>query len=239
MSVLFVVGLGPGDTTHLTQQAKKAIEKSSIVCGYRTYIQQIEGLIKDKIVYSNSMGGEVERVKKAVLSAKEGYITSLVSGGDASIYGMASLAYEIGFGVVDIVVVAGVTAALSCSARLGAPISDDLAVISMSDLLTPWEIIKKRIEAVNIGDFVCAVYNPKSKNRTKQIEYALNRFYDSRGDLLCGVVKDCCRESEAVRIFPISEFDYDFVDMRSTVIVGNTQTYIKQGKLITPRGYGV
>jgi precorrin-3B C17-methyltransferase len=237
MSILFVVGIGPGGADYLTNQAKDALRQSQAVCGYKTYIEQIGELLNGKTIYSNSMGGEVERVKKAVNFAKNGITTSLISGGDASLYGMTSLAYEIGLGLVEIVVVAGVTAALACASRLGAPISDDLAIISMSDVLTPWDIIKKRIDAVNLGDFVCAIYNPKSKNRTMQIEYALDKFFSQRGNLFCGSVKRCFRADEQIKISNLLDFDYDFVDMSTTVIVGSSKTYLKNGKLITPRGY--
>ncbi|AEA34548.1 precorrin-3B C(17)-methyltransferase [Hippea maritima] len=236
---LFVVGIGPGDLELLTIKAKRAIEESYAICGYSTYIQQIEGLIKDKTVFSNGMGGEIERVKKAIAFAETGNTTSIISGGDSSLYGMASVVIQLAPDWIDIEIIPGITAALAVSARIGAPISDDLAIISMSDLLTPWEVIQKRIEAVNVGDFVCAIYNPKSRKRDWQLKYALDSFFKQRGDLWCASVKNCCKEKELIKIDRISNFDYNFVDMATTVIVGNTKTQFKNGNLITPRGYKV
>ncbi|WP_022670039.1 precorrin-3B C(17)-methyltransferase [Hippea alviniae] len=236
MGKIFVVGLGLGEE-NMSFGAKKAIEISDAVCGYESYINKIENMLKDKIVFRNGMGGEVERVKKAISLAKKGLTVSVVSSGDSSVYGMASLVYELS-DIENIEIVPGITAAISVSARLGAPICEDFVALSLSDLLTPWELIKKRIDAVNYGDFVCAIYNPKSKKRTKQIEYALNRFR-LRGNLICGAVKQCCSNHEEIKIMRIDEFDYDFVDMRTTIIVGNTKTYIKNGKMITPRGYDI
>ncbi|WP_025209375.1 precorrin-3B C(17)-methyltransferase [Hippea sp. KM1] len=236
---LFVVGIGPGSTDLLTIKAKRAIEESSAICGYTTYIRYLSDLIEDKLIFSNGMGSETERVKKAIELAENGITTSIVSGGDSSVYGMASLAVQLASDGIDIEIIPGITAALAVSAKVGAPISDDLAIISMSDLLTPWEVIEKRIEAVNIGDFVCAIYNPKSKNRNWQLGYALKSFFKHRGDLWCASVKNCCKEGELVKIDRISNFDYDFVDMATTVIVGNTKTILKDGKLLTPRGYKI
>ena len=236
MGKIFVVGLGLGEE-NISLNAKKAIEISDAVCGYESYINKIENMLKNKTVFKNGMGGEVERVKKAISFAKEGLTVAIVSSGDSSVYGMASLVYELS-DLEDIEVVPGITAAIAVSARLGAPICEDFVALSLSDLLTPWDLIKKRIDAINYGDFVCAIYNPKSRKRTKQIEYALSKFR-LRGNLICGAVKRCCSNSEEIRIMRIDEFDYDFVDMNTTVIVGNTKTYIKNGKMITPRGYNI
>ncbi len=235
--LLFVVGVGPGDNRLLTDYAKYAIEQSDIVCGYERYVKQIENFLNNKNVCRYSMGKEIERVDEALKYAKTGHKVSLVSGGDASLYAMASLVFERNSDGIDVEVVAGITAALAASSRLGAPISDDLAIISMSDLLTPWDVIKKRIEAVNIGDFVCAVYNPKSEKRVKQLRYAMDSFKQKRGDLFVGVVKNCFRDNEETRICRISTLDYEFIDMRCIVIVGNSFTYKKGSSLITPRGY--
>ncbi len=238
MGILFVVGIGPGDISLINRQALYAIEQSDYICGYETYIKQIKNIIKNKKIYSNKMGKEKERVKEALDLANQGFVVSLISGGDASLYAMASLTHELNiYDNIKIEIVPGITAALAASAKLGAPISDDLAIISMSDLLTSWNIIKSRINAVNIGDFVCAIYNPKSSKRTKQIKYAIDEFYKKRGNLLCGIVKNCFRDNEEIKICTLSSFDYNFVDMSSIVIVGNTKTYKKNNILITPRGY--
>ncbi len=224
----------------MTAQAKWAIENSTAVCGYDKYVDQIRELIPSSAqVFTSGMKGEVERAEASVRYAKEGHTVCLVCGGDPSLYSLASLVMQIGDGTAEIEVIPGVTAAMAASARLGAPISDDLAIISMSDLLTPWEVIKKRIDAVNLGDFVAAIYNPKSMKRTDQIVYALDSFYRSRGDLIIGTVKNAFRDNEQVKISTISGFDYDFVDMTSIVMAGCTKTILKNGRMITPRGYPI
>jgi precorrin-3B C17-methyltransferase len=161
----------------------------------------------------------------------------LVCGGDASLYSMASLVMELAENTNEIEIIPGITAALAASAKLGAPISDDLLIISMSDLLTPWELIKKRINAANLGDFVCGIYNPRSKKRINQLPYLLNKFYEERGNLICGYVKNCYRNNEKICITTIKEINLDDIDMNTIIITGNTKSFIKQGKMITPRGY--
>ena len=224
----------------LTAQARYAIENCTAVCGYDKYVDQIKELIPQKAeIFTSAMKGEVERAEAAVRYAKEGHDVCLVCGGDPSLYSLASLVYQIDEGTFDIEVIPGITAAMAASARLGAPIADDLAIISMSDLLTPWEVIKKRIDAVNLGDFVAAIYNPKSMKRTEQLLYALSQFREQRGDLIIGTVKKAFRDGEQVKISNISNFDYDFVDMTTIVIAGCTKTVVKDGRMITPRGYPV
>lgn len=240
MGKLYVVGIGPGDYSLLTPMAENAIKTSDSICGYTTYIEIIKDIIPEgKEIYMSGMKGEVQRAKKALEFAAEGKTVSLVCGGDASLYSLASLVQEMDDGKSEIIIVPGITAGLAAAAKLGGVVADDLAVISMSDLLTPWEIIEKRIDAVNLGDFVCAVYNPKSTKRVTQLPYTLNKFLEFRGDLVVGTVKNCFRETEEIKISNISNFDYDFVDMSSVVIVGCRKTILKNGKMITPRGYTV
>jgi len=231
---LFVVGSGPGDISLTAPRAVEAIRISDFVCGYEPYVVQVAKLINEKSeIFTNSMKGEIERVKRAVKECEAGKTVSLVCGGDASL----SLVYELSEDSDRIEVIPGITSALSASAKLGAPVSADLVMISMSDLLTPWEIIRKRIEAVNIGDFVCAVYNPKSRKRTEQLPYAVKEFINARGDLPCGWVKNCDREGEEICVTTLSKLDFEAVDMRTILIVGNSKTMIKNGKLVSPRGY--
>jgi len=240
MGRLFLTGIGPDGKNTMTAQAEYAIKNCTAVCGYDKYVEQVADIIPaGKPVFTSGMKGEVERAETAILYAREGHDVCLICGGDPSLYSLASLVYQLADQSVEIEVIPGVTAAMAASAILGAPIADDLAIISMSDLLTPWEIIKKRIDGVNVGDFVAAVYNPKSMKRTQQIEYALKTFYDLRGDLITGTVKNAFREEQSAKISKISDFDFDFVDMSSIVIVGCRKTIIKDGKMITPRGYPV
>lgn len=240
MGRIYLTGIGPDGEKTMTAQAEYAVKNCTAVCGYDKYVEQIAGIIPAGTpVFTSGMKGEVERAEAAIRYANDGHDVCLVCGGDPSLYSLASLVYQLADETVEIVVIPGVTAAMAASALLGAPIADDLAIISMSDLLTPWEIIQKRIDAVNVGDFVAAIYNPKSMKRTRQIEYALKTFYDARGDLITGTVKDAYRENQIIKISKISDFDYDFVNMSSIVIVGCKKTIIKDGKMITPRGYPV
>jgi precorrin-3B C17-methyltransferase len=183
------------------------------------------------------MKGEMERVKIALDMSRQGRKTALVCGGDASLYSMASLVYELSDELDDIEIIPGVTSALAASAKLGAPISDDIVILSMSDLLTPWEVIQKRIDAVNAGDFVCAIYNPRSRKRVVQLPYAVDKFIEMRGDLPCGWVRNCTRDNERVHVTILSRLDLEDIDMSTVLIVGNSKTLIKNGKLVSPRGY--
>jgi precorrin-3B C17-methyltransferase len=235
---LFVVGIGPGDISMISQKAAQAIKSATFVCGYEPYVEQIKVFISPFAkVFSNKMKGEIERVKIAISAFNEGEIVALVCGGDASLYSMASLVLELTDDTNNIEIIAGITAVLAASAKLGAPISDDLLIISMSDLLTPWELIKKRIDAANYGDLVCGVYNPRSRKRTYQFPYLINKFYEERGNLICGYVKNCDRKNEEIKITKIKRLNFEDIDMSTIIIVGNTKSFIKQGKIITPRGY--
>lgn len=235
---LFVAGTGPGTHDYLTPAARHAIETADYVCGYQPYLDQVENLIPaHAVIFSNGMTGEKERVEKALAAMEQGQRVVLVCGGDASLYSLASLVFELARDTDSIEVIPGITAALAASARLGAPVADDLAIISMSDLLTPWELIEKRIEAVNIGDFVCAIYNPRSKKRTSQLAYTVQRFMAERGDLACGFVRHCYREGERSWAGYLSQLNPEDIDMSTLVMVGNTRTILKNGKLVTPRGY--
>ena len=236
--ILFVVGTGPGTEDFMAPAAGHAIAAADYVCGYKPYLEQIEHLIPTTAqVFSNGMTGEKERVEKALAAMKQGRRVALVCGGDASLYSLASLVFELAGNTDAIEVIPGITAALAASARLGAPVADDLAIISMSNLLTPWELIQKRIEAVNGGDFVCAIYNPRSTKRTTQLAHTVHRFMVERGDLVCGYVRHCYRAGESSWTGHLSRLDQENIDMSTLVMVGNTRTILKNGKLVTPRGY--
>lgn len=236
--ILFVVGTGPGTSDYMAPAAREAIAAADYICGYKPYLEQVAHLIPPAAqVFSNGMTGEKERVEKAIDAMEQKKRVALVCGGDASLYSLASLVYELATNTAAIEVIPGITAALAASARLGAPVADDLAIISMSDLLTPWEVISKRIEAVNSGDFVCAIYNPRSKKRITQLAYTLERFRAERGNLVCGFVRHCYREGESIWSGHLNDLDLEVIDMSTVVIVGSTRTLLKNGKLVTPRGY--
>ncbi|MBI5237732.1 MAG: precorrin-3B C(17)-methyltransferase [Deltaproteobacteria bacterium] len=249
---LFIVGLGPGSVEHLTPKAKQAIESSDCVVGYTGYIALVQGLIKGKEVFSTNMTHEMERCKKAIELASSGKRVSLVSSGDSGIYGMAGLALELalrrfpvlesGAGCFDIEVIAGVPAFVCAAAMLGAPLMLDFASISLSDLLTPWENIEKKLEGACIADFVLIFYNPKSSRRTEGIKKAFHIVRKYRGkDTPVGIVRNGAREGEEAVITDLRgvEGHYGMIDMLSIIIVGNSGTKVQHGRMITPRGYNL
>ncbi|ADC66401.1 precorrin-3B C17-methyltransferase [Ferroglobus placidus DSM 10642] len=236
---LYIVGIGPGCRELMTLKAKKAIESSDYVIGHKRYVDFVRDLVKGKIIESG-MGREVERVRLAVELAKNN-VVSLVSGGDPCVYGIAPLVIEYiqSKGVsVDYEIIPGVSALNSASPLLGSPISGDHAVVSLSDLLVPWEIIERRLRKALEGDFVIAIYNPSSRKRKGNLEKAMKIVMEHRGDVFVGVVKNACREGEEVRIMKCSEvISSDFVDMSTIIFVPNSETVIKNGMMLTPRGY--
>lgn len=237
---LYVVGIGPGDSQYLTPQAKNAIEESDVIVGYDLYVELIQPLIEGKIIASTGMKKEVERCQIAVDYAKSGKIVTVVCSGDAGVYGMAGVVFEIAGNEsgIDIVVVPGITAACSAAAVLGAPLIHDFAVISLSDLLTPWEKIEKRLKLSSEADFVICLYNPVSKKRVDYLKKAADimlMYKDERTP--CGYVKNIGREGEHAYLCTLGTLGNQEVDMFTTVIIGNSQTMIIDNKLVTPRGY--
>ena len=243
MSKLFVVGIGPGDLKHMTYEARDALESAEVVVGYKTYLDFIEPLLAGKEVISTGMTKEVERCREALRIAVSGRTVALVSGGDAGIYGMAGLVLEMAAtgesGSPEVVVIPGVSALQAAAAVLGAPLMHDFAVISLSDLLTPWAVIEKRLAAAAAADFVVALYNPKSKGRIRQIERARELLLAVRpAETPVGIVRNACREGEEKSVTTLDGMlSYD-IDMFSIVIIGNSATFVDgEGRLITPRGY--
>lgn len=237
---LYVVGFGAGGYEYMTIQAKEAIEKSNIVAGYTVYVDLIKEHFKDKEFYSTPMMQEIDRCKWAIEKAKEGNNVAMVCSGDSGVYGMASLIYELAGedNSLEIEVISGVTAALSGGAVLGAPLTHDFAVISLSDLLTPMELIKKRIECASMSDFVICIYNPSSKKRASYLSEVCEIMLKHKDkDTVCGYVKNIGREGEKSKILSLEELKTAEVDMFTTVFVGNSQTRIINGKMVTPRGY--
>jgi len=239
---LFVVGIGPGDPLHLTPAARAAIAAADVVAGYQTYLDLIPELLDGREVLASGMRQEVERCHQALERAAAGATVTLVSGGDAGIYGMAGLALELAAKLpVEIEVVPGISALQAAAARLGAPLMHDFAVISLSDLLTPWEMIVRRLAAAGAADFVVALYNPKSSMRTTQIETAREVLLRHRHpETPVGIVRHACRAGETVTVTTLQEFTAHPIDMFSLVMVGNSATFVDgHGRMVTPRGYAV
>ncbi|MBF4693251.1 precorrin-3B C(17)-methyltransferase [Fusibacter ferrireducens] len=238
--MIYVIGIGPGAIEKMSEEAKIAINRSDIIVGYKTYIKLIESLLTEQEVISNGMRGEVERCKEAIERSRTGKTVSVISSGDAGVYGMAGLIYELANADDVIKVIPGITASSASAACLGAPLMHDYCHISLSDLLTPYDLIMDRVKHAAHGDFVICFYNPKSHGRKDHIKVALDHIRAIQGDhILVGVVKDASREEEASYIFKIDEVDYDLIDMTSMVIVGNQATKVIHGKMVTPRGYHV
>lgn len=236
---LYVIGIGPGGTEHLTLRAKAAIEESEIIVGYTKYIDMIRSLIAGKEVYATGMKGEEERCKEAIKLAEDN-IVSIVSTGDSGIYGMAGLILELCSEdmIPSIEVIPGVTASSAAASIVGAPLMHDNCNISLSDLMTPYELIKKRVEMAADGDFVISLYNPKSKGRPHYLKECMDIIRKYRKeDTPVAVVKHALREGQEQTLYTLKTFEDSNVDMFSIVIVGNSQSYIKGNKFITPRGY--
>lgn len=239
--MIHVVGTGPGSIDNITPVAIQCIEESDVVIGYATYLDLIQPYLLNKEVVSSKMMQEVERCNIAFSKAEEGLTVSMISGGDPGIYAMAGLIYEIAAqknSDVDINVVPGLAAINSCAARLGAPLMHDFAAVSLSDLLTPWPVIEKRLEGAASADFVIAIYNPKSKRRVTNIEKAQRILLKHRsGDTPVGIVTAASRDNEKIVLTTLAEMLNEEINMQSTVLVGNSSTFQWRDKMITPRGY--
>ena len=238
--MLYIVGIGCGSAEGMTGEARKAIECSSLIVGYTVYNELLRPLFPDKEFYATGMRQEKERVIYAIEQAVSGLDVSLVCSGDAGVYGMASLAFELAedHRDVQIKVVPGVTAALSGAALLGSPLTNDFAVISLSDLLTPWEIIEKRVEGAAMGDLAIVIYNPMSHKRTENLRCACEIIMRYRSaQTPCGIASNIGREGETFRILTLGELQDSAVDMFTTVFVGNSAARVINGRLVTPRGY--
>ena len=238
--VLYLVGFGPGEEKYMTGAAKEALEDSEIMAGYTVYIELIQKIYPNKQYYETPMRREEERCRWALERAAEGYHVALVCSGDSGIYGMAALVYELWDNKTEVVVVGGVTAAISGGAVLGAPLAHDFSVISLSDLLTPWELIEKRLESAAAADMVICLYNPSSKKRKDYLQKACDIILQyHHPDTVCGYVKNIGREGENSRVLTLGELKYAEVDMFTTVFIGNSTTKNIFGKMVTPRGYRI
>lgn len=227
----------------MTPRARESIENADIIVGYNTYLELVKELLVDKIIVGTGMMQEVERCQIAVDKALEGKKVAVISSGDPGIYGMAGLVLELTMKYTEkirpaVTIIPGISAVGASAAILGAPLMHDFAVISLSDLLTPWDVILKRVEMAAIGDFVIAIYNPKSKRRTSQIREVREMVLKHRNPSTpVGIVHQATREGENMKLSNLREFTHEFIDMFSLVIIGNSQTYIQDGRMITPRGY--
>ena len=245
MAKISVVGIGPGSLDEMTPRARRAIESAEVVAGYNTYIKLIEKILDGKKIIGRAMMQEVERCRLAVEETLAGRNVVVVSSGDAGVYGMAGLVVEMISDLPDetrpqFEIVAGVSAVNAASAILGAPLMNDFAVVSLSDLMTPWEIIRKRIRAAGEGDFVIALYNPKSKRRVTQLDEVQKILLNFREkNTPVGIVTNAGRDGETKIISTLENFTREEVNMFSLVLIGNSQTFVKGGFMITPRGYKI
>lgn len=240
---LAIVGSGPGLPEHLTAAAREAICTAEILVGYGPYIQHLGELTTGKQVLSSGMMQEIDRCRAALAAARQGARVALISGGDAGIYGMAGLVFELlaaeGGDDLPITVIPGISAFQAAASRLGAPLMHDTALISLSDLLTPWETIRKRLQAAAEADFVIALYNPQSTKRTHQLIEAQQIIIGFRpASTPVGIVRNACRHGEKHQVTTLGDLPHQPVDMSTIVIVGNRSTFVdRQGRMITPRGY--
>ncbi|MBU5437447.1 precorrin-3B C(17)-methyltransferase [Tissierella sp. MSJ-40] len=237
MAKLYVIGIGPGGVEHMTLKAIETIKSCDVIVGYTPYIDYVKDFIGDKEVFKTGMRGELERCKKAIEFTIEGKNTAIISTGDSGLYGMAGPILELRQDV-DVEIIPGITAAFSAASELGSPIMHDYASISLSDLLTPWEVIEKRLEKSAEADFVITLYNPKSKGRADHLEKAINIILKHKSPSTpVGIIKNSGRPNTEKWITTLDNICYEKVDMMSIVIIGNKSTYIKNNEIITPRGY--
>lgn len=258
---IYVVGTGPGGMAHITPAAREAISESESIVGYGTYLGQIKDLLGGKDVVSTGMTQEIDRCRKAIDLALSGRTVSVISGGDPGIYAMAGLVFELlrnqetgdrgrkGDGTksgshrapwprIPVEVIPGISALNACAARLGAPLMHDFASVSLSDRLTPWETIEKRLEAAAMADFVVVLYNPKSKGRTEHIHRAREIVMKYRGpDTPVGIVRAAMRENEVIVVTDLEHMLEHEIDMQTSVLIGNSNTLVWNNLMITPRGY--
>lgn len=241
MNKIYVIGIGPGNRDQMSMAAVTAIEDSNVIVGYKTYIDLIDDMLEGKEVVNSGMKREVERCQLTIDKALEGNTVAIVSSGDPGVYGMAGIMLEMvdkQDADVEVVIVPGISAANAAAAALGSPLMHDFAIISLSDLLTDWEVIKKRLNAASEADFVIALYNPRSKGRRTQIEEAREIFLKHRDkDTPVGIVRNAKREGEEVIISTLENMLNEEINMFTMVIIGNSNTYASKNKMITPRGY--
>ena len=240
MNKVFVVGLGPGNSQFLTGEAMAALEAAEVLCGYTVYVDLVAPLFPGKETYTTPMKKEIDRCRWALETAQSGRTVAMVCSGDAGVYGMAGPILELApqYPEVEVAVVPGVTAALSGGAVLGAPLGHDFCVISLSDLLTPWEVIEKRLACAAAGDFSLCLYNPASHKRKDHLQRACDILLKEKsGDTLCGWVRNIGREGQEFHLLTLSQLRDTELDMFCTVFIGSSPTREVAGRMVTPRGY--
>ena len=241
MGKLYVVGFGPGGYEHMTAKCIDVIKNADVVTGYTTYVNILKEYFPDKNYIATPMMQEVKRCEMAVEEAMKDQTVAMVSSGDSGIYGMAGIIYQVAEekgAQIEIETVPGVTAASAAASVLGAPLMHDFAVISLSDLLTPWETIEKRLRAAAMGDLCVCIYNPSSKKRAGYLRRACEILMEEKSpDTVCGAVKNIGREGEESQVMTLGELSGYEADMFTTVFVGNSQTMELSGAMVTPRGY--
>lgn len=239
---IYIIGMGPGDESLMTYQAAEELDKCDVIVGYSVYLDLLGEKYKEKKLLSTPMKQEEKRCHMCFEEAMKGNTVAMICSGDAGVYGMASLMYEVGkqYDDFELEVIPGITAASSGAAVLGAPINHDFCVISLSDLLTPWELIERRIEAAASADFVIVLYNPSSKKRYDYLQKACDIMLKyMEKDRACGYVKNIGRDGMTSKTYTLEELRNTEVDMFTTVFVGNSTSEIIDGKLITKRGYKI
>lgn len=240
MGKLYVVGLGPGGAQDMTLRAMEVLNACDLIVGYRVYVDLIRERFSDKELLSTPMGRETERVRLALSRAEEGRSVALVCSGDAGVYGLSGPALELAgeYPEVEVEIVPGISAALSGGAALGAPLMNDFAVISLSDLMTPWEVIEQRLDCGARGDFVLCLYNPGSPGRREHLRRACDILLRTRSArTVCALVRNIGRGGESRRTLTLGELRETEADMFTTVFIGNSQTKLVGGCMVTPRGY--
>lgn len=248
--MIYIIGMGPGDRNMMTDEAFNAMKKSDVIVGYTVYVDLVKEYFEDKEFYTTPMRQEIERCRACFDFANEGKNVAFICSGDAGVYGMAAPMFELlpeyvntnsDFTEDNIIVIPGVTAAISGAAVLGAPINHDFCVISLSDLLTPWEVIEKRLRAAIMGDFAIVLYNPSSKKRHDYLQRACEIMLDAGADdkRACGYVENIGREGTNSKVLTLDELKDASVNMFTTVFIGNSKSEIIKGKLVTKRGYRI
>lgn len=242
MNQIYVVGMGPGSELQMTLEAQQVLQSCDTIVGYTVYVDLLRASLPDKEYLTTPMRQEVDRCRMAFEEAKKGKRVAMVCSGDAGVYGMSGLMLELSEEYPDcnVNVVSGVTAALAGGAVLGAPLMHDFAVISLSDLLTPWEKIEKRLRCAAAGDFAICIYNPSSKKRADYLRRACTILMEElEAERVCGIVSQIGREGEHAEVMTLAELRERQVDMFTTVFIGNSQTKAIGGKMVTPRGYRI
>ena len=240
MGKLYVIGVGPGAPEECTLRAQKALEEAEVLCGYTLYINLLRSRYPEKEVFTTGMTQELERCRRALELAASGRTVALVCSGDAGVYGLASPVLELApqFPEAEIEIIPGVTAALSGAALLGAPLGHDFCVISLSDRLTDWALIEKRLRLAAQGDFAICLYNPASRHRRDYLQRACDILLTEKGgDTVCGLVRQVGREGESWQILDLKTLRDTRADMFTTVFIGSSQTREIDGRMVAPRGY--